>query len=289
MSTARHNYLDRELTKLHDAVGNKIAQEYLGHSHIQQLTDTLGHLAVANIRNGVVSIPNDTGDTIPVIAMKYSDRLVLGPQFLVPSDKQRESYIKQMIALGLTSAEAEAGVENIKYPYNPGVNIDTFDKNSGAITMTAAMVSDSKLTSEHYGFKYNPSTKIAKFMLRPLVAVRIDHTDSDVICHELEHNRQKVERPMRFYGSQHDVDMDALKDELHAYHIGAGIRLGMQSIRHDNDPYRQIEVENVRKEYYSDIQNAFIPSEELLDIYRKLGMGGILNSRLNFEQALRNI
>jgi len=288
MSTNRYHYLDRELTKLHDAVDNQVTQEYLGQSRVQQLTDTLGHLAVANIRDGIVSIPNDTGDTIPIIAMKYSDQLRLGPQFLKPSDNQREGYIKQMIALGLTKAEAEAEAKKVKYPYDPGVSVE-FDNNNGARTIAAAMVSDYQLTAEHYGFKPSPSTKIAKFILRPLAVVRINHTDSDLICHELEHVRQKIENPLRFYGSQHDVDMDALKDELYAYHIGAGVRLGMQSVKQDNDPYRQIEVENVRKEYYDNAQDVFMPSGELLDVYRKLGMGGILHDKLNFEQTLKNI
>jgi len=57
----------------------------------------------------------------------------------------------------------------------------------------------------------------------------------------------------------------------------------------DNDPYRQIEVENVRKEYYDNAQDVFMPSGELLDVYRKLGMGGILHDKLNFEQTLKNI
>lgn len=290
MSTSRNSFVEGELANLETALGNPLTQELLGTSKINELRTIMANLTFANITDGIVTIPDDSGDSIPILAYKHGDKLSLGHQFDKPTESQRLSYIRQFTDLGLDNVKAESVSESISLPYTPNTPAIPRNEAVSATTKTASMVTSASGAEQMYGIKAHEGKTLVKLMMRPLVVIKYQKAAPDIVMHELEHAVQKTQRPLRQFGSQNDIDMDMLEDELYAYHVGASVRSGLAQTRpSEGDVYLQMTLDNLRLKVNGRLDNKFKPSRYLLAQYQQQGMSDIIESASDYDKLLDSV
>lgn len=284
MSNLRNAFIEGELSKMESALGNQFTQELLGAPEIDNLRALMARLAIANIHNGLVTIPNDTGDTIPLLAVKRGDDLKLGPEFSEPNTSQRESYRLQFEELGASPDYASKLSSSLTSPHEQNVTIRSLGDNY-AQTVNASVLTTPEGVMSAYGIDTSPGKKMVKFMFRPLIVLSLGNADSDVDLHELKHVQQRIDRPLLEYGSQNDFDMEVLRNEMKAYHVGASVRKGMLR---DNptlgDPFEQIRFDSIRLKANQLFRDPFKPSKMLMQQYRQHAKNGVIEDIPNFEE-----
>ena len=261
----------------------------MGFQLYEQVKATLGKIAIANIRNDKITIPNDDGNTIPIIALKKSDKFCLGPEFNKPTLGQQDNY-ESAVSLWHPSElpTAQMVSEIIEVPENYSMNI--IAPRAGAATQAISKITTIEALNNCYDLSKPPCAYMAKLLLRPIVILNLDNAEPDVICHELVHVEQKIEKPIRMYSSQHDIDMDKLGDELYAYHVGAGVRRALMNASGvGGDPYTQLQAESVRIEHNGNLPDSFKPNESLLRLYRMRGMDDIIDNDLIYDSVIKHI
>jgi len=291
MPNPRYRFVEQQLAAVETTLATPAVRQALGETLLSGLNDVLGHLTIANTRGGVITIPDDDGDTIPVVALSTGDNFLLGPEFTTPTNRQRASRIRTFTewAPGLGDAVIMDREFTIRGQGQSFTQRVTMPGQTGARTMAPAMMLDFEEMARDCQLGFPPSALIAKFLMRPLVVLRMGSAAPDVTSHELTHVTQKIVRPVRLYSSQQDVQMDALADELPAYGGGAEVRRSMNGgTSAGPDPYRQIEADTLRTRHNRGTSDPFAASPELLDRYTRRGMP-ILHEHFDFDMALAAI
>jgi hypothetical protein len=178
--------------------------------------------------------------------------------------------------------------EIVEVPKNHKMKI--ISPSGGAATHAVSKITTIDALNNYFDLSNPPCAYMAKMLLRPMVVLKLDSAEPDVICHELVHVEQKISNPIRMYSSQHDVDMDKLGDELYAYHVGAGVRRSLAAMSGETaDPYTQLSAESVRLEHNFNLPDPFKPNESLLRLYRMRGMGDIIDNDLMYDNVMKHV
>ncbi len=287
MSSERTKFVDNAIGEAYTSLDNAYAQDYLGVDAVNSLRTTLDRAVVANIRYGVVSSPRESGDIIPFVALRRGESFQLGDEFERPTPRQLDRYRRLFTSWEPSKMSVDALTAQLSGEYNAPMDVSAPGPRVAAVARTNARLLDMQTLQSQAGLERAPQAVMGKFMLKPFITLRMGNAAADLLCHELTHIEQKTEQPYRGYSSQRNIDMDALGDELRAYHVGAGIRLGLNIAADDiADPYRQLVVENVRATHNASYLDPFAPSVSLFDTYRSQGMGHILGDVLNFDHVM---
>lgn len=295
MASERTHFVDRLLNESHMASTHPVVSEYIGDRAAAGLQVTLARSVVANVRHGEVSLPADAkADATAIVALNQDEVFGLSPEYVTLTRRQARNAKRIMDSWEPTMESADEFFERMRESTSGMLEnaVTAPHPSMGANTRTIAGSLNIEYLTEIMGLQKPPEAKMGKLMLRPLVVVRMGNSNPDILCHELTHANQKNDRPLRLYSSQDDVDMDSLRDELEAYHVGAAIRLALDydlPERHKTDPHKQIEAEYVRKTHNSGYLDPFAPSPSLLAKYHEEGMGNILHGIFNYELQAQNL
>lgn len=293
MSTERARYIDRVLDETYEAVQLTDTARYLGQAAVDHVLDLLDTTVVANARHGIVSLPQSADpNAIPIVAMYPDETLRRGEEFSSPSDDQRRSFLRVLTEWDPQNTPPEAAISLIMSIPQPIYPVPAPGNRMSAMTSTQDVVTRTDALTAEFGLRQHLVKPVVKFMFRPLIVVKIRQAEPDVVCHELIHVDQKTREPIRLFGSQHDINMDALGDETPAYHIGAGVRLGIETGKPSHlqvDPSLQMAAERVRRDLNDGKRDPFAPSELLLSSYVEHGMHHILHGALNYELIRQNL
>lgn len=292
MSSERRHFVDNALQETEAALANPFTVSYLGDEQIQGLRSILGNLVVANIKHGVWAFPKYNDDAVPVVVIKPGESIDLGDDFVSMPDRQQEVYRRELERWGASEPITELFLEGVLAYKASESAIRTPDKDTAAKTSSIVIANLLGRIQDFYNLENVPPRAIGRFMLRPFVILRTDRTAApDLFCHELTHAEQRTSRPIRLFDSGHEVAMDCLRDELFAYHVGAGIRLGInQNNGADlDDPYLQAKAEHTRRLHNDGCKDPFKPSESLLARFKELGMGHNLHGMFDFDITMRGL
>ena len=293
MSTERSRFIDELLDDTYEAVQHPETVSYLGQSVVDHVLTIIESTVVANVRHGEVSIPQTTEpDAIPVVALQPNERMRRGKDFSTLTDTQREAYERVFTAWDPQTISVAAAIAMITAVEQPTYLVPAPMARMAAMTSTQDFITRTDALTEEFGLQNGPTLPVVKCMFRPLVVLKLHNAAPDVACHEFIHADQKITNPIRLFGSQLDLNMDALGDETFSYHVGGGVRLGMEAAKPADqqvDPYVQMAAERIRRNFNAGKRNPFEPSELLLSTYTSRGMGHILHSVLNYDVIKQNL
>lgn len=291
MASERAKSLEKLITEADAALRHPVTEQYVGGGRVMKLQATLSRAVIANVRHGVVNVPENARAESPVlVAMNPDEKFKLGSGFDVQTPRQAKNAAKVYDQWRPANKHFDSLMQQFVASLTDEVILTAPHENSAAVTHTKAVMTRMDDFGEVMELQSPPEGKIGKIMLRPLVVVRMGITTPDVLCHELVHVKQKIDRPVRVFGSQHDINMDALGDELEAYHMGAGVRIALEShkpVDQVTDPHTQLAAEGVRLDHNKGYLDPFAPSDSLYQAYQDRGMGHILHGVLNYDAILQ--
>ncbi|MFI5275344.1 MAG: hypothetical protein ACHQT5_00785 [Candidatus Saccharimonadales bacterium] len=293
MSTERFRFIDSVLDTTYEAAQHPDTIAYLGQSIVDHVLSTLESTVVANVRHGVITIPHTAEqDAIPVVAMLPNESFRRGEAFGKLTVTQQLVYQRVFAEWDPLAMTPEAAIAMITGIPQPDFTVPAPGEYTGALTSTSDVITRTDALTGMFGLRNRPVHTAVKFMFRPLVVVKMNFVEPDVMCHEMVHADQKLTDPIRLFSSQYDLNMDSLGDETFAYHIGAGVRLGMESRkpwRSQQDPFMQMAAERVRLNHNTGMRDPFAPSELLLTAFTENSMSHILHSVLDYETITQNL
>jgi hypothetical protein len=299
---ARNAFLDNVIGRTADFFSQNRGASVQLFDQKFSLDKLLGQSTVPNFRHGVVDMPEAVveSEAFPVIAAHTGEEITLGSSFLTQTPTQREHTLTQMALWGPAQSSPGEIIGDMIVSHSAVASTSKvkIQKGSGALTSAQGLVWDLDVSRQHKAYSNLPPGRIGKLLLRPLLVLDMDtptKVENDVIAHELVHVIQKVENPLRTISSQKRADMQALREELEAYHVGALTRMRMEGIASikditQNDIFRspQLAVEAVRT-ITNDHIDPFRPSPALLKRLQQLEYGHILHNNLPFDQIVASL
>lgn len=289
MPNPRTAFIEAQFEDLESARRNEMFAANVRPDLARDLAALADKAVVANFRNGKISLPKDSEDGVLVAAIKRGESFSVGDEFLRFSDSQVENARQGLEIFGLSKAEINKILDIITND-TVGTEIKMGGNMPGVAAQARSLghASTSDAVNRFMHVDNFPPKKLIKFILRPLIVLSADRSDDcfDVLGHELIHIGQKERKPLRVYGSQDEINMDVLGEELESYHVGAGLRKTKRVPRQPLiDPHKQIKVERFRKKELGD---SFEPTPEFLKAITKPGdnMETIISYALNFEQTM---
>ncbi len=287
----RHTFVDRTV----DNAIEKLKQ--------LEVTQTLGNLAVdfrkqlqnsfvANFSNGRVDIPQsqDDIDRLPIFAFGEGDALVLSRSFDVQTSKQVANTVRTFSEWrpleGLSGSEAYGLTF---FPYEAEIPI-TIPELTEAMTGTSAHLF-SAMDDLTGTFEKAPKQGFVVVKMRPSLMLRMHngqrYAHADDVAHELTHVRQIEAKPIIPLHNQKSADMQSLREELEAYHVGSVLafwrfREDLPSTDAENldHGYVQLVVEKQRQEFGVDPLDPYRPSPILMKKLESIGLGAVFHSKI---------
>ncbi len=268
--------------------------------HTVRLSQIASGLFIPDYTQGNVNIPDGadaSGDNYPIVALPVGDTLRMGSAFNYQTQIQRDNTIQKLQKWEPTQTTPEEWVDKILPEFsnqsNQGMLIRQGEENSASVTCLSA-VADFNHLREQGLFNNLPDVRLARFLLRPLIVIKYNeaskHVQQQVVAHELAHLIQKTRNPVRVFGSQKSVNMQALRDEIAAYHVGALTKRkldaleGVETLPGED---MQLTVDNIRSLVNKNALDPFQASPKLLKMLQKLG--SVLHGSIDFDQVVGSL
>ncbi|HSX44604.1 MAG TPA: hypothetical protein VLF39_00615 [Candidatus Saccharimonadales bacterium] len=296
----RHQYIDRTIDRAIESFREPDINQRLG-SLATKFTKRLSAVVVANISNGQVLLPNEYKDdeVLPITAVYPGESFTVSDDFDRQTQTQQANTQRQFELWEPRSPYSVDQVYNKLVAHEPDspATVFTIPDLTEAYTGTLASVLD----AEHrirLAFLNGPDKGIALVKMKPMITFTIKHdrkhSRPEDVAHELVHVEQIERKPVLLYHSQKSVDMQELRGELEAYHIGSILsvdRLQNKSKEQLLDLTRagdhgvvQVGVERARQEFGIDPLDPYRPSPPLIKELNAKGLGAILHGRIDYQK-----
>lgn len=293
--SARHRYIEQSMENtLNDLQDPKIRQA-LG-SKALSFEKQLAESVVANVRHGVVSLPDAYDhDSCPLPVTTYSrvegsERLFLSGNFGTQTPTQRRNTIMQFNQWGMRTGQA-TGLYDFYTDKHSSLALTPveFDNlTAGAVGTTASFITAAQRQD---WFTHAPDSGLTLVKGRPLLMLEQkpgrNGDASGVIAHELTHADLIIKNPVINLRSQRSADMHALREELEAYHYGFPfsakelVEVGADKLQ-DDATLVQINVEWIRGRNVLDPADPFRPSGFILKKLQEGHVGSILHGAIDY-------
>lgn len=200
---------------------------------INGLRHLASRLVVPYIIGDEIRLPKSSkriDDVVPVIALQPGESIVLGKDFGQPTLTQTKRAIEMIDSWKPIGFDGRAQVEAMVSKEVDESEQLTFEANARAraTAFAAAIV----FSPEKEKYQRAPAQDVGWLTCQPLLVLTwtgdMPHEEPDLVAHELAHIAQKLNRPIRLFGSQEDVVRDRMRDELEAYHVGANVRIAIE-------------------------------------------------------------
>jgi hypothetical protein len=245
-------------------------------------------------------------DALPLGVVRPLGSIIISKGNLLQTSRQRAASIKLLDRWGAAQSGEQALTQLLAHGVPPGVHdmpISYVPKAGvAAAAVGHALALSSKEVNVSLDFARPPHAMLTRVSLRPGVFFNMlpeaDRIGPDLLAHELTHVDQKERRAITLFSSQTDADMVALGDELEAYHVGAQVRMLLEGYEgkledyHGQDPYLQIAVERIRKQYNGTKSNdQFNPSRKLFTALARASFAPerMLDTRVDFDGIMRQL
>jgi hypothetical protein len=304
-------FIDRSLEDAAAVLEKPSAQKLLSPELHGMVSGLLSKVVPLTHQDGVLALPADADpDAIPVFAAGAGKSLRVHGDVRMPSGEQYEAARTVLEEWGGSDTGAMDAVQQ-------AVDDDT----RGAAT--ADFVTDTLFTAQVFSVDpvfhrsmlqpyleaMPPNATLIRFIGRPVLLLGVrqgkKRAEPDVVVHELVHTHQKTKRPIEWYGSQEDVDMWSLRDELEAYHIGSLVRLAIDGVgrvqsevnkmmagtMEVNNRYNQVVIDWARKKYGPRIPgDPYRATPDMYRTFKTLGaIGELIHNRIDYEAVLSSI
>lgn len=211
----RHAQVDRTLERFHDFLDTNDAAPdgHITPEKSQLYRDTLDHLAVPNIRAGMMQMSKRAlrdENYIPIWSLKTNEKLLYKKELNMPMPLQQD----RMRELAETAdwSEYANGISSSLKQWRRAKSSDPI--------LEMEVANEAVLSSDLYEIpSYDGAYR--RMLGRPRLLLNQDEKLSshrpDTIAHELEHVKQFIEQPLQHYETVGEHDDDLLQKELMAY------------------------------------------------------------------------
>jgi len=295
----RHAFIDRGMEAFLDELHHPETKRALGEL-ATGLTATAHTAFVANIEDGAITVPDEYAkhsDALAVVALRPGERLQTSHAFEIQTETQRHKTVNTFKKWG--SLLPPESTYNRVFGVEDDGHRSTFGLNGTDPAMTGIAVtvlSERRITEL---FLDGPPSGVAFMKKRPLLILAMPKgkraPEIDTIGHELTHVKQALQAPVTIITSQKASEMNQLRIELEAYHIGSifySLRLLNKKTRelspvNSSDPGAlQMYIEILRKEYDTDPNDPYKPSVLLMNAFKEKNLTHIIHSGADYDTFL---
>lgn len=277
----RHRFVERTKTEVVETLGHEAVKAHLGEiaEHLLILAE---EIYVPNVRNDTVKIPKKQRgkDNTPVVALTSGEGLRFDETTALMAPLQRAS-LEQRIKTWLLSRGAELNIGHFLSLVDKNLVMRNSSENNAVMVAReryrGVVVSQRADLRKKLEFAEFDDSHF--FLGRPVVGLVMSGASQNshnvVLVHELCHVAQNLVNPVesRF---QSRFIAQRYRDELEAYHIGAGYG---KALYYSNDErYRKDEtltidsdVEDIRQQYERS-DDPFYPSQALKEALYEAGL-----------------
>lgn len=283
-SRSRHRAIEKQLESTEKILSHRDAREELGEERTRNLTEILGRLTVANIRDGNMKFPDTAEENaIMITAINRDETLNFTEQSFIQTPKQKENSLELINRFSPIDAAAKNTYENFSMSLQSqlaslGSKEIKFGDSAGAKTVANSGWFPTRALRE--SLKDIPDNALVQLIGRPAIILTMDILEErqlEGFSHELTHAAQKENSPLNVYAARTEFDINELSSELEAYHVGAYIfarRSGksldyLMSSKQEFGENTQSTIEALRRNAFGLTGNQYTATADMVDFFTR--------------------